>query len=287
MESFKNWIAITESSVGSESSLDDALDAFIEPKNDYELTAATLIDSNLCNGNKPFIYLGSTDKIYVGQDGEYHREIIEREKTTDLGLASDLQRAYETSYGGESILAPVNAVGRIGYGINYEKLKKILPLANIKRFLGKEEEVTDAQVAMHIFMPASLPHKNLFREIDVIAIYSGVKTPISVAARAVQLLMKNPESSPRSINNTIVVYDKKATLGREFITHASVPSSEPESVLPSSQQEPVLTQMQSREKSRRFIPKPETMRQAAYQAGIPYGDWTNYRNGTKGKKYHE
>ena len=37
-----------------------------------------------------------------------------------------------------------------------------------------------------------------------------------------------------------------------------------------------LTMQQSKEKSRRFIPKPQTMRQAAYQAGIPMGDWTNY-----------
>lgn len=286
MESFKNWIAISEESIGAELSLDDAIHAFIEPKNDYELTPATLIDANLCSGNKPFIYLGSTDKVYIGQNGEYHREIIEREKTTDLALASDLQRAYETSYGGQSILAPVSAVGRIGYRINYEKLRKILPLANIKRFLGKEEEVSDAQVAMHIFMPASLPHKNLFREIDIIAIYSGVKTPISVAARAVKLLMENPESSPRSINNTIVVYDKKARLGKEFITHASVISSEPERRLPSLQQELITAQKQSREKSRRFIPKPETMRQAAYQAGIPYGDWTNYANMFRGNNYH-
>jgi hypothetical protein len=284
MLNFKKWIEFFEASLTNELSIEDAVNAFVQPRPEYELTASTLIDANLCPSNKSFIYLSSKDKIYVGQNGEYHREIIAREKTIDPILASELQRSYETSYGGESYTAPENAVGRIGYGVNYDRLKKILPLANIKGFLSNEKEISDGEAAMHIFMPTSFPIKKLFSEIDVIAIYSGVKTPISVAARAVQLLMENSSYSPRNIDNTIVMYDNKAHFGKEFITHASSTSSEEEQL--DKKEEPKITTQQSKERSRRFIPKPQTIRQAAYQAGIPMGDWTNYPYIFRGNNYN-
>lgn len=272
---FKEWMYFYESVSTDTISIHDAMNAFLEPKRQYEVNASTLVDGKLCEGQKPFIYLASIDKVFVGKEGEYHRDIIQKERSSDLNLASNLQRAYETSYGGDSMMADLNAVGRIGYRVNYDILKKRLPLDNVKKMLSKEKEVSDSQAAIHIFTPSSAEHKSLFNQIDIIAIYSGVKTPINVAARAVKLIFEDSDARRAELDKTIVMFDKNAHLGESFVSHASVPADKKDET-------PSKTRQQSIEYSRKFGSKPKTMSQASYMYGIPMGDWINL----KGKKYN-
>lgn len=275
---FKKWFNLRESDDYSPD-MKNALEIFMKPAGEiFGISPASIIDGNLTVTHKPFIYLESTDTVYLGIDEGYHDNLISTKTREDANIGLKLRKANDGIYESDSDV--VAAVGRIGYKVNFAKLQYRLPVNNIKKFLYGDDK-TNWPETMSLKMLVVIPYqiKQIFDQIDLISIY---RTPISIAASSCKKLQENGEI--RDPLKTVVLLNKKAYMFNELITHASSPSSGEEYL--DKKEEPKITTQQSKERSRRFIPKPETIRQAAYQAGIPMGDWTNYANMFRGNNYH-
>jgi hypothetical protein len=273
--SFKKWFNLRESDDYSPD-MKNALEIFMKPEEIFEISPASIADGNLTNTHKPFIYLESTDTVYLGIDEGYHNNLIFQKIKQDPNIGLELRKAYDGIHQSDSDVAA--AVGRIGYKVNFAKLQYRLPANNIKKFLYGDDETNWPEIIKKLAV-IPYPIKQIFDQIDLISIY---QTPIPIAASSCKKLQENGEI--RDPLKTVVLLNKKAYMFNELITHASSPSSGEEYL--DKKEEPKITTQQSKERSRRFIPKPETIRQAAYQAGIPMGDWTNYANMFRGNNYH-
>jgi len=256
MKSFKLWLAESESisstkTVSHEDCFGLIRDA-IQLRNS-SLNPASLIDATVGIETKAFLYLEDTNLLIVGPPRSYHMDVIlkakdygENNKTID-----DLRRLYYGLSGGSS---PMGVVGRIAYGIYYTNLKNY-----ISHDLRVDLEREDMQGL-----------KNKMKEMDIVALYkskSGSKTDENVRKCLNKL---EQDGYIKNKDRTILLNENKVTMLGTIEQDYAPPSSV------EKKEEPSLDQKKSRELSRKFIPKPETFRQAASQAGIPMGDWTNY-----------
>ena len=199
--SFYRWFNLREADDYSPD-VKNALEIFIKPEDSIEISAASIIDGNLAESHKPFIYLESTDTAYLGQTEGYHDNLIHEKIQEDAIIGLKLQKAYNGIY--QTRPDVVAAVGRIGYRIDFDKLKRRLPNDNIKRFLYGEDQTNWPQRVNLDAIGDSF--KRIFNQIDLIAIYSTSRHPtISVGAAACKKLEQ--DGKIRDPLKTIVVLE--------------------------------------------------------------------------------
>jgi hypothetical protein len=252
--SFLKWISFFESTIKIED-FKHIFDVFKSPIEQIDISPATIIDGRLTRYHNPFFYLESTDTLYFGTNYQYHRDII-----ASVSREDSLRITLRDLYYGASIGSPVKdgAIGRIGYGIDFDVLRQVLPKSNLNSFM---ENMSQKNI-----IKSRKEAKNVFNEIDIIAIY---KCPIEIAARAVKKIQEKGEV--RDPLKTIVIFNEKAFDFDQFIAHQKAPGS----------QEPVAPIAQDIKKEPlSFFPKdfkPKTWKDARKWAGLPptIGDWTN------------
>ena len=266
--SFYRWFNLREADDYSPD-VKNALEIFIKPDDSIEISAASIIDGNLAESHNPFIYLESTDTAYLGQTEGYHDNLIHEKIQEDAIIGLKLQKAYNGIY--QTRPDVVAAVGRIGYRIDFDKLKRRLPNDNIKRFLYGEDQTNWPQRVNLDAIGDSF--KRIFNQIDLIAIYSTSRHPtISVGAAACKKLEQ--DGKIRDPLKTIVVFGNKAYMFSEFISYY-VPPYEPEPVINVEPSKDIKKPMSLYPKD--F--KPETWPQAKKWVGLPptIGDWNTNR----------
>lgn len=252
---FKAWLI--ESEFGlipddkkiTEKTCFDILKDAIQVRNTTDINAATLIDSSVGIKTMPFLYFESTDEFSIGGFGQYHRNIIEDAMDEDEEKSRRYKLLYSGVYGDH---APNGCVGRLAYGINFNNLKEFLSRDLLRDYNQSDLEELSRQ----------------FRKIDVIAYYksrAGSKNEINVK----NSLKKLEEAGAiKNKDKTIVINEK------DVYVLGHMKEEEPKIVSPDSSVKPQsITRQQSREYSRKFGPKPQTMSQASYMYGIPMGDW--------------
>jgi hypothetical protein len=252
MKNFKAWLFESESYIDDKTvSYSDCFGIIRDAikLRDSGISASSLIDARIGMDTKPFFYLEDINKVFLGNFGSYHRSIIDNlriRNSEDENLRNELARLY---YGLSGANSPMGVVGRIAYGINYNNINIYIP-----RDLRVDLERKNMQEL-----------KDKMRGMDIIAFYkskSGSKTDENVKKCLKKL---EQDGHVRNKDKTIVINENKVTIFDSLEDDYKSPENEKEEIK--------LTMQQSKEKSRRFIPKPQTMRQAAYQAGIPMGDW--------------
>jgi hypothetical protein len=182
--SFYKWFDLREADEYSPD-IKNGLEIFMKPDDNVMISAASIIDGNLTDTHVPFIYLESTDTIYSGITEGYHDNLIYAKIREDANIGLQLRKAYDGIY--QTRPDVVAAVGRIGYRINFDKLKRRLPNDNIKRFLYGEDQTNWPERVNLDAIGDSF--KRIFNQIDLIAIYATSRHPtISVGAAACKKL---------------------------------------------------------------------------------------------------
>jgi hypothetical protein len=269
--SFKKWFNLRESDDYSPD-MKNALEIFMKPEEIFEISPASIADGNLTNTHKPFIYLESTDTVYLGIDEGYHNNLIFQKIKQDPNIGLELRKAYDGIHQSDSDVAA--AVGRIGYKVNFAKLQYRLPANNIKKFLYGDDETNWPQRINNLdVIPNSI--KRIFNQIDLIAIYSTSKHPtISVGAAACKKLQEDGQI--RDPLKTIVNFGNKPYMFEEFVSY-HVPAYKPE-----IEENPIVVPAEKPKEKMSFYSKdfkPETWPQAKKWAGLPptIGDWNTNR----------
>ena len=254
MKNFKAWLFESESFIDDETvSYSDCFGLIrdaIKLRNSG-ISPSSLIDGRIGMDTKPFLYLEDINKVFLGNFSSYHTQIIsDLRDSGDENLTDELERLY---YGLSWRNSPMGVVGRIAYGINYRNINHYIPYD-----LRVDLERKDMQEL-----------RDKMRGMDIISFYksmSGSKTDENVKKCLKKL---EEDGHVRNKDKTIVINENKVTILGSLEDDYKSPEKKKE--------EPNLTMQQSKERSRKFIPKPQTIRQAAYQAGIPMGDWnTNF-----------
>jgi hypothetical protein len=267
--SFQKWFNLREADEYFPD-MKNALEVFMKPDETIYISPASIVDSNLTDTHKPFIYLESTDKVYLGISEGYHDNLIYQKIKEDANIGLQLRKAYDGIH--ESHSDVVAAVGRIGYRVDFSKLEYRLPRNNLKKFLyGDDQTKWPERVSILAVIPNSI--KRIFDQIDLISIY---KTPISVAAASCKKLQEDGEILDPL--KTVVFLNNKAYMFNEFISHA-------QSVQSITKPEPVIQREPSKDMKKEpvsFFPKdfkPKTWKDARKWAGLPptIGDWNTNR----------
>jgi uncharacterized protein YkuJ len=248
--------------------IENGLEIFKKPDEIIDISAAEIIDGELTAAHKPFIYLESTDTNYLGENKTYHRQLIDNETRKDENIGRKLIKAYNGIYSRFGDV--VSAVGRIGYRTDFDQLKFTVTENNLKKFLYGDDQTNWPETIN--FHAISNKGKRIFDQIDLISIYQGPQTPISVAAAACKKLKEDGEL--RDPLKTVVFFNNKVYMFDEFIPHAEYFQSIVEPVI---QREP---SKDTKKEPASFFPKdfkPKTWKDARKWAGLPptIGDWTN------------